>query len=490
MSNPIAAVILAAGKGTRMKSDLHKVLHPIAGRPMLLHLMASVDALNPAKKVVVVGDKAEQLETALAGSADLAVQEPQRGTGHAVQQAEGALAGFDGDVLLLYGDVPFVPTATMQAMIDRLNAPDAPAVVVLAFEPADPQQYGRVITDGDRVTKMVEHKDATDAERAVRLCNSGLMAAKSADLFALLARVTDDNAAGEFYLVDIVNIANADGRHSAVVITDPYDVAGINSRGELAAMEGEWQARRRVAAMADGASLISPETVWFAWDTQLGRDVLIEPNVMFESDVRVGDRSRIEAHLVIPQGSHFPPDSIVGPGNLYAFQRSAAPSSGWTGRYAVSERARLVLSLGPTAVASLSGVIRDLESRLHNQPPEIADTGDFAEILPALKELRQRLNELIHAIERGGREDGLPELTSFYRARVRPWLHDRVVEAGDGINGLISAAPASVLAYAAMSQMAGDGEFATLLSSGAAALVAARAAGREKMSNNPETTKG
>ncbi|MGH6632303.1 MAG: NTP transferase domain-containing protein, partial [Sphingopyxis sp.] len=275
MSNPIAAIVLAAGKGTRMKSDLHKVLHPIAGRPMLLHLMASIDELSPAKKVVIVGDKADQLEAALAGSADLAVQDPQLGTGHAVQQGEQALAGFDGDVLILYGDVPFVPAATMRAMIDRLNAPDAPAVVVLAFEPADAQQYGRVITKGDYVTKMVEHKDATDAERAVRLCNSGLMAAKSADLFALLARVTDDNAAKEYYLVDIVNIANADGRHCAVVVTDPYDVAGINSRGELAGLEGEWQARRREQAMVDGASLIAPDTVWFAWDTKLGRDVLI-----------------------------------------------------------------------------------------------------------------------------------------------------------------------------------------------------------------------
>ena len=229
MSN-IAAIILAAGKGTRMKSDLHKVLHPIAGRPMLMHLMASVDALSPAKKVVVVGSGKEQLEAALAGSAELAVQEPQLGTGHAVQMAEGALSGFDGDVLILYGDVPFVPISTMQAMIDRLNADDKPAVVVLAFEPDDAQQYGRVITDGDHVTKMVEHKDATEAERAVKLCNSGLMAVKAQDLFALLARVTDDNAAKEFYLVDIVNIANADGRHCAVVVTDPFDVAGINSR--------------------------------------------------------------------------------------------------------------------------------------------------------------------------------------------------------------------------------------------------------------------
>src|SRR3546814_11655119 len=140
---------------------------------------------------------------------------------------------------------------------------------------------------------MVEHKDATPEERSVRLCNSGLMAAKAADLFALLARVTDDNAAQEYYLVDIVNIANADGRSCAVVVTDPYDVAGINSRGELAAMEGEWQARRRSAAMADGASLIAPDTVWFAWDTKLGRDVTIAPNVFFGPGVTVAGQVEV-----------------------------------------------------------------------------------------------------------------------------------------------------------------------------------------------------
>ena len=312
MSKPIAAIILAAGKGTRMKSDLHKVLHPIAGRPMLLHLTASVDALNPAKKVVVVGDKADQIEAALAGSAELAVQEPQLGTGHAVQQAESALADFDGDVLILYGDVPFVPATTMQAMIERLGAPDAPAVVVLAFEPADPLQYGRVITEGDRVVKMVEHKDATEAERAVRLCNSGLMAAKARDLFALLARVTDDNAAKEYYLVDIVNIANADGRSCAVVKTDPDDVAGINSRAELAAAEAQWQAFRREEAMAGGASLRAPDTVWFSWDTELGRDVTIEPNVFFGPGVTVADKVTIRANCHI-EGATIGEGCEVGP---------------------------------------------------------------------------------------------------------------------------------------------------------------------------------
>ncbi len=321
----IAAIILAAGKGTRMKSDLHKVLHTIAGRPMLMHLMASVDALSPAKKVVVVGSGKEQLEAALKGTAELALQEPQFGTGHAVQQAEGALKGFEGDVLILYGDVPFVPTATMRAMVDRLNAPDAPAVVVLAFEPEDPTGYGRVIVEDakgqERIVKMVEQKDASAAERAVKLSNSGLMAVKAADLFGLLARVTDDNAQKEYYLTDIVNIANADGRACVAVTTDPFDVAGINSRAQLAEMEGEWQKRRRIQAMDDGATLIAPETVWFAYDTVIGRDVTIEPNVFFGPGARVADNVKIRANshiegAVIGKGCEVGPYARLRPGTV------------------------------------------------------------------------------------------------------------------------------------------------------------------------------
>jgi bifunctional UDP-N-acetylglucosamine pyrophosphorylase / glucosamine-1-phosphate N-acetyltransferase len=308
----IAAIILAAGKGTRMKSDLHKVLHPIAGRPMLMHLMASVDALLPAKKVVVVGSGKDQLQAVLAGSAELAVQEPQLGTGHAVQMAQAALTGFDGAVLILYGDVPFVPTATMQNMVDRLNANDAPAVVVLTFEPDDATGYGRVIIDGGRIVKMVEEKDASDAERAVKRANSGLMAVKARDLFELLARVTDDNAQNEFYLTDIVNIANADGRVCVAVTADPYDVAGINSRAQLAQMEGQWQARRRTRAMDDGATLIAPDTVWFAYDTVLGRDVLIEPNVFFGPGVTVADNVKIRANSHI-EGANIGQACEVGP---------------------------------------------------------------------------------------------------------------------------------------------------------------------------------
>ncbi|WP_062785068.1 bifunctional UDP-N-acetylglucosamine diphosphorylase/glucosamine-1-phosphate N-acetyltransferase GlmU [Novosphingobium capsulatum] len=293
---PLALVILAAGKGTRMKSDLHKVLHPVAGRPMLLHLMASAAQLAPARQVVVAGHGRDQLEKALGGSATIAVQEPQLGTGHAVQQAQSALDGFDGDVLILYGDVPFVRAQTMQAMLDRLHAADAPAVVVLGFRPDDALQYGRVIAEGDRVVKMVEHKDASEAERACTLCNSGLMAVKGSDLFALLAQVGNDNAQGEYYLTDIVNVANAAGKTCAVVVTDdPDEVAGINSRAELAQAEGRWQQRRRLAAMADGASLVAPETVWFSHDTVLGRDVTVEQNVVFGPGVTVADNVVIHA---------------------------------------------------------------------------------------------------------------------------------------------------------------------------------------------------
>ena len=312
-TRPLAIVILAAGKGTRMKSDLHKVLHPIAGRPMLMHLMDSAATLSPQHQVVVVGSGREQLERAVGTTATIAVQDPQHGTAHAVQQAQAALAGFSGDVLVLYGDVPFVRAATMQAMLDRLHADDTPAVVVLGFEPDDALAYGRVIADQGQVHKMVEFKDATPGERATRLCNSGLLAARADDLFALLARVGNDNAQGEYYLPDIVNIALADGRTAAVVVTDDADeVAGINSRSELALAEGRWQARRRLAAMADGATLVAPETVWFAWDTAVGRDVLIEQNVVFGPGAVIDDHAVIHAFCHI-EGAHVASGASVGP---------------------------------------------------------------------------------------------------------------------------------------------------------------------------------
>ena len=310
-TTPVAVIVLAAGKGTRMKSDLHKVLHPIAGRPMLLHLLDNAATLSPERTVVVVGAGREEVEAAVAPlGATIAQQAEQLGTGHAVMQAEQALAGFDGDVLILYGDVPLVQPATMRAMVERLHAADAPKVVVLGFRPADPAAYGRVIlTPGtDRIEKIVEYKDATPAQRAETLCNSGLMAARATDLFALLARLGNDNAAGEYYLTDVVELAG--GAASIEVAAD--EVAGVNSRAELAGVEARWQHARRARAMADGATLIAPDTVWFAHDTVIGRDVTIEPNVMFGPGVTIADGVTIHAFSHI-EGATVAPGAELGP---------------------------------------------------------------------------------------------------------------------------------------------------------------------------------
>ncbi len=310
----LAAIILAAGKGTRMKSALHKVLHPIAGRPMLMHLLASVGELGAARTVVVVGAAGEQVRAVVGPlGVECVTQEPQLGTAHAVLQAEAALAGFAGDTLILYGDVPLVSAATLRRMLDALHQPGAPAAVVLGFRPADPLAYGRIIARPDgQIQKMVEYKDATEAERAERLCNSGLMAVRAADLWPLLRRVGNANAAGEYYLPDIVMLAAADGRHSVVVETDEAEVAGVNSRAELAALEARWQAARRARAMAEGATLVAPETVWFAHDTAVGRDVTIGPNVVFGPGVRIEDGATIHAfsHL---EGAQVGAGATVGP---------------------------------------------------------------------------------------------------------------------------------------------------------------------------------
>jgi bifunctional UDP-N-acetylglucosamine pyrophosphorylase/glucosamine-1-phosphate N-acetyltransferase len=311
---PLAAIILAAGKGTRMKSDLHKVLHPLAGRPMLEHLLASVDALGCARKLVVVGCGREQVEPLVAAhGGTVAVQDPQLGTAHAVQQAEQALAGFEGDVLILYGDTPLVSLETLQAARARLGGENGPAVAVIGFRPADPLRYGRIVAGSDGViAKMVEWKDASADERAVDLCNSGMMAVRAADLWPLLAKVGNDNAAGEYYLPDIVMIAAAQGRESVVVEASEEECAGINSRAELAAVERVWQQMRRAEMMDAGVSLIAPETVWFSHDTSIGRDTIVEPNVVFGPGVTIGENVRIKAFSHI-EGASIANAAEIGP---------------------------------------------------------------------------------------------------------------------------------------------------------------------------------
>jgi len=309
-----AVVILAAGQGTRMRSDTHKVLHPIASRPLLLHLLDRVDALGAEKRVVVVGKGRDQVEAAIAGrDVSVALQAEQKGTGHAVQQAAAALSGYDGPVLILYGDTPFVEAETLRRMLDRLDGNDGPGVVVLASCPEDPLKYGRIILgEGDRIAKMVEYKDATEEERAVRLCNSGMMAVRARDLFRWLDEVGNDNAAGEYYLPDVVNVAAAEGREAVVIEGDPYETAGVNSRAELAHLELEWQRRRREQVLHEGATLIDPESVWFAYDTKLGRDVTVEPHVVFGPGVQVADGATIHAFSHI-EGAIIGTKASIGP---------------------------------------------------------------------------------------------------------------------------------------------------------------------------------
>ncbi len=308
----IALIILGAGMGTRMNSDLPKVLHHIAGAPMLVHAMRSGAALDPARTVVVAGHGADAVgKAATAYDPDTltALQAEQLGTAHAVAQARAALEGFDGDALVLYGDTPFISDETLAAMAAARLTHD---IVVLGFEAADPGRYGRLIIENDQLDRIVEFKDATEAERAVTLCNSGVVAADAATLFDLIDAVENDNAAGEYYLTDIVGIARTRGLSATVVACDEAETLGINSRAELAQAEKLFQAKARLEAQEDGVTMVAPETVFFAYDTVVGRDTLIEPNVVFGPGVTVETGATIRAfsHL---EGCHVSRGAVVGP---------------------------------------------------------------------------------------------------------------------------------------------------------------------------------
>ena len=307
-----ALIILGAGMGTRMNSELPKVLHQIAGAPMLVHAMKAGAALEPERTVVVAGHGAAQVEKAArAWDPDVVtvIQAEQLGTAHAVAQARDALDGFAGDTIVLYGDTPFITPDTLERMIAARRDHD---VVVLGFQAADPARYGRLIVEGDRLARIVEFKDASEAERAVTLCNSGVVAADAQTLFALIDKVGNDNAAGEYYLTDIVGIANDSGLSATVVTCDEAETLGINSRAELARAEALFQERMRAAAMEDGVTLQAPETVYFAHDTVIGRDTVIEPNVVFGPGVTVESDATIRAfsHL---EGCHVARGGVIGP---------------------------------------------------------------------------------------------------------------------------------------------------------------------------------
>ncbi|MEM7270740.1 MAG: NTP transferase domain-containing protein, partial [Pseudomonadota bacterium] len=263
---PITAIILAAGEGTRMKSATPKPLHKVGGRSLLAHAMASASTLSPHAVTVVVGSGAEAVEAAAKAidpKALTVVQTERLGTAHAVLAAHEALDA-DGDAVILYGDTPFISAETLAAM--QAARADAD-VVILGFEAANPTGYGRLITEGGCLIRITEHRDATEAERAITLCNSGVVMAGARTLLDLLESVGNDNAKGEYYLTDIVGIANGRGLTCAAIACDEAETMGVDSRANLAHAEATFQDGARAAAMANGATLIDPETVWFSHDT-------------------------------------------------------------------------------------------------------------------------------------------------------------------------------------------------------------------------------
>ncbi|WP_095589932.1 bifunctional UDP-N-acetylglucosamine diphosphorylase/glucosamine-1-phosphate N-acetyltransferase GlmU [Actibacterium ureilyticum] len=307
-----ALIVLAAGQGTRMNSDLPKVLHPIAGAPLLVHALDAGAVLDPTRTVVVAGHGADAVTRAAQDhDAEITVvrQDEQLGTAHAVAQARDALAGFTGDAIVLYGDTPFISADTLTALAEARRSHD---VVVLGFQAADPGRYGRLVTAGDTLERIVEFKDATEDERAITLCNSGVVAADCATLFSLIDAVGNDNASGEYYLTDIVGLARDRGLTAGFVTCPEAETLGINTRAELAAAEAAFQARARAEALENGVTLAAPDTVHFAHDTVVGRDTVIEPNVVFGPGVTVESGAHIRAfsHL---EGCHVSRGAIVGP---------------------------------------------------------------------------------------------------------------------------------------------------------------------------------
>lgn len=296
-----------------MKSDLPKVLHRVANRPMVSHLLDALSAISSERTVVVVAPGMSQLVDAVA-PADTAVQTEALGTGHAVLAARAQMEDFTGDVLVLFGDTPLLTADTMQNMLAARRAADNPAVVVLGFRPDDPAEYGRLVTAADGgLEAIVEFKDATDAQREIGLCNAGIMAIDGNHLFSLLDAVGNDNANGEYYLTDIVALARERGLRCAVVeAADPVEVMGVNSRAQLAEAEAAMQARLRDRAMAAGVTMTDPETVWLSADTKIGRDVIIGPNVFFGTGVTIADNVEIKAFCYI-DGAEVASGVSIGP---------------------------------------------------------------------------------------------------------------------------------------------------------------------------------
>jgi len=313
----LVVVVLAAGQGTRMKSSRPKVLHEIAGRPMLAHVLDGVAALAPERIVVVIGpgmDAVAELATSYPRTTTV-VQAQRLGTGHAVAVAGAALgrARETADVLVVCGDTPLLRPETLRALVARRYRADAPDLLCLAFRPEDANQYGRVVVDEDgNVQRIVEFADADEAERANGLCNAGILLGAGAVLFSLVGALGNDNAKGEYYLTDVFALATAAGRRSAVLEGDPEDVLGVNSQGDRARAEEVFRQRLRDRGMAEGVTLLDPATTWLSADTDFGRDVVVEPAVFIGPGVALGDGVRVRAfsHL---EGVRVEAGAVIGP---------------------------------------------------------------------------------------------------------------------------------------------------------------------------------
>jgi bifunctional UDP-N-acetylglucosamine pyrophosphorylase/glucosamine-1-phosphate N-acetyltransferase len=308
-----AAVILAAGQGTRMRSPLPKVLHRVGGRTMLDHAIDAAEALGCARIVVVAGAHSPQVAEAAAarvGPAGVVIQDPPMGTAHAVRTAEAALEGFAGDVVITYADTPLLDAKGVEPVFAcRASGAD---LAVLGFEAADPNAYGRLILDHSGLLRIVEASEADGPVLQVRRCNSGVMCASASLLFSLLAEVKADNSKGEYYLTDIVAVARQ--RHLSVkaVFTDEVRVMGVNAQAELAAVEQVFQKARRTRCMTEGVSMPAPETVFFSWDTEIAAGAVVEPYVVFGPGVKVeaGAQIRAFSHL---EGAVVREGALVGP---------------------------------------------------------------------------------------------------------------------------------------------------------------------------------
>ena len=325
MGAELLTITLAAGMGTRMRSSIPKVLHPIGGRSMLAHVLSQANELGATNNVVVLGPELEQQREAIIPEeivAQTVIQTERLGTAHAVLAAIDPITQHDGNILILYGDTPLLTIETLRKLTTRLD--DGADIVVLGFDAVDPTGYGRLVQSPEGgLIAIREQKDANSSERAITLCNSGVFGFKADKLPGLLTRIKNENANSEYYLTDTVELGKADGLELAIVTCDELEVLGVNSREQLSMAENIYQRTRRREVMEGGATLLDPDSVYFSYDTKIGQDVLIEPNVFFGPGVTVADHVHIKAfcHLeqtTIGQGAaigpyaRLRPDAVIG----------------------------------------------------------------------------------------------------------------------------------------------------------------------------------